>query len=76
MDTTKPPSKELLNAISYLTSLQKKEGYVVGEVAFSTMITSQYIIMADITQQEIPQSRKDKFLHYFQTWQTNEGGWG
>lgn len=76
MDTTKPPSEELLNAISYLTSLQTKEGYVVGEVAFSTMITSQYIIMAYITQQEIPQSRKDKFLHYFQTWQTTEGGWG
>lgn len=76
INTTKLPSEELLRAISYLTSLQKEEGCVVSEVVWCPMITAQYIIMAYITKQEIPQSRKDKFLQYFQIRQTKEGGWG
>lgn len=76
INSTKPASTELVSAISYLTSLQNKSGYVVGEVVWCPMITAQYIITAFITNQEIPQDRKDKLLQYFQSRQTKEGGWG
>ncbi len=76
MRTKDPKSTELSNAIAYLTSLQKNEGCVVGEVVWCSMITAQYIITAYITQQKIPQDRKDKFIKYFQYRQTDQGGWG
>lgn len=76
MESNNLSSAELSNAIDYLISLQKIEGCLSGEVVWCTMTTALYIIIAYITQQEISQVRKDKFIKYFQIKQTKQGGWG
>lgn len=71
-----PPLKAIRRGFSYLESVQRPEGCVVGEVVWCPMLTAQYVMIADMTGQEIPSERRDRFLKFFEVWQTEDGGWG
>lgn len=63
-------------ALTYLAQNQTPRGCWLGEVKWNTLLLSQYIIVSHITSQRISPARCEKFLRYFQTRQTADGGWG
>lgn len=66
----------LERGLSYLTAQQQSDGCWEGEMIWCPMITAQYIMTAHLTNQPIPQDKRDGFLHYFAIWQKEDGSWG
>jgi len=71
----KVASPELLAALSYLSSQQRPEGCVAGEVVWSPIITAQYALVAFMTGQAIPDERRERFLQHFRVTRRLDGGW-
>lgn len=60
----------------HLGAIQRPEGCVVGEVVWCPMLTAQYVMVAHMTGQVIPEERKQRFIKYFEVWQLEDGSWG
>ncbi len=80
--TPAPPSppfdaaSTLERALGALTRLQSERGCWVGEVVWCTMLISQHIIVSHLIGQPLSPERKEKYLRYYRSWQTPDGGFG
>jgi hypothetical protein len=62
--------------MNFLCGLQREDGFVVGEVVWSPVLTARYIFVAALTGKAIAAPRQARFLRCFRRTQTSEGGWG
>jgi lanosterol synthase len=68
--------ESIRRGFGFLRAAQRPAGCVVGEVVWCPMLTAQYVMVAEMTGQEIPEERRERFLRYFQVWQLPDGSWG
>ncbi len=66
----------LRRGVDYLRGIQTDAGCWEGEVVWCPMLTAQYVIVAHVTGQTLPQEKLDGFARYFEVWQLEDGSWG
>ena len=63
-------------AVHYLISQQREDGCWEGEMAWCTMILSQYIIVQRVAGRSFDEQTRARMIQYFRASRTPEGVWG
>ena len=63
-------------AAAHLLSLQRPDGCWEGEMAWNTMILSQWVILCHVTGRMPGDPDRAGIIRHFETTRTAEGGWG
>jgi squalene/oxidosqualene cyclase-like protein len=75
-----PPEVSVREAIRKslrnLAGLQSESGAWEGEVAWSPVLLSQYLIVRSIIGRSAPEPLRGNSILYFTQWQLEDGGWG
>lgn len=70
------PSRALERGIKALESLQDQDGSWEGEVAWSPLLSAQYVIAWSIMDLPVDETRKRRLITYFERTRLADGLWG
>src|SRR3954465_12251990 len=70
------PATALACGLDHLEGLQWRRGCWAGEMKWSTILTSQYVIAAHLTHQQLEPEHRARILTHLRREQLADGSWG